>query len=83
MNDRCRDVLLVTWNLAQRQHELLSTIVPACHEIAQCFIDDRVPTLEETQSWVKQQQLVNQKLIEVSEAYALARLAVLPFQLDS
>jgi hypothetical protein len=83
MDDKFRDILLLTWNLVKRQHELLGVIIPASHEVARCLMDDVHPTLEQVQSWEAQQKKVTQELLELTAAFALVQQAVSPFQLDS
>jgi hypothetical protein len=61
-----RDLLKLTWDWAQRENELLKTVLPVMMEMSSCLIDDRKPTPEQIDTWTKLQPQVTEKMLELN-----------------
>jgi hypothetical protein len=78
MDPKCLEIIALTWDLVQKEHKLLSLVIPTAQDIAQCLIAGQKPTPEQVDAWDAINSQVTHRMIELTANFESVRKAVTP-----
>lgn len=78
MVDSFKNTLVLTWNLAQHQQDLLGLLLPTTHEVARCMMEGRKPSPSQVDTWNAVLQQVTQRMQELTSDFSEVQRAIVP-----
>jgi hypothetical protein len=78
MDAKCLEIISLTWDLVQKEHKLLSLVIPTAQDIALCMIEGRKPTPEQVAAWDSINTQVSGRMLQLTADIESVRKAVTP-----